>query len=82
MPGTMAAMVMRGAGAGLRLERIALPRPGGHDVLLQVGACGVCRTGLHILDGVGRYHACAWNHARFPDTYGGKVSSRGRRRHP
>ncbi|UOD33571.1 zinc-dependent alcohol dehydrogenase family protein [Massilia violaceinigra] len=47
----MAAMVMRGAGAGLRLEQIALPRPGEHDVLLQVAACGVCRTDLHIVDG-------------------------------
>ncbi|MDQ1829126.1 zinc-dependent alcohol dehydrogenase family protein [Massilia sp. CCM 9029] len=47
----MLAMVMSGVGAGLRLERIALPRPGEYDVLLQVGACGVCRTDLHILDG-------------------------------
>nr|WP_243490198.1 zinc-dependent alcohol dehydrogenase family protein [Massilia violaceinigra] len=51
MSRTMAAMVMRGAGAGLRLEQIALPRPGEHDVLLQVAACGVCRTDLHIVDG-------------------------------
>ena len=27
------------------------PRPGPHQVLIKVGACGVCRTDLHILDG-------------------------------
>ncbi|RSZ61168.1 zinc-dependent alcohol dehydrogenase family protein [Massilia atriviolacea] len=47
----MDAMVMRAAEDGLRLEQVAVPRPGEHDVLLQVSACGVCRTDLHILDG-------------------------------
>jgi len=27
------------------------PQPGGHDVLVRVLACGVCRTDLHIIDG-------------------------------
>lgn len=27
------------------------PTPGPYDLLLQVGACGVCRTDLHLLDG-------------------------------
>lgn len=46
----MAAMVLD-AGGALRPARVALPSIGEHDVLLQVGACGVCRTDLHIVDG-------------------------------
>jgi propanol-preferring alcohol dehydrogenase len=44
-------MVLRQMGA--RLEPAELPRPsiGPGEVLLQVLACGVCRTDLHILDG-------------------------------
>ena len=34
----------------VRVER-PVPRPGPGQVLIQVGACGVCRTDLHILDG-------------------------------
>jgi alcohol dehydrogenase, propanol-preferring len=29
----------------------ATPRLGPHDVLIQVAACGVCRTDLHVVDG-------------------------------
>lgn len=38
--------------AGRRLVAVErpLPRPGPHELLLQVLACGVCRTDLHILD--------------------------------
>ena len=35
----------------LQAARVALPAVGDDDVLLQVAACGVCRTDLHILDG-------------------------------
>ena len=28
-----------------------LPRPSGPDLLIEVAACGVCRTDLHVLDG-------------------------------
>jgi len=35
----------------LEAARVPLPPIGNDDVLLQVGACGVCRTDLHILDG-------------------------------
>jgi alcohol dehydrogenase, propanol-preferring len=38
---------------GRPLQHVELPRPacGPNDVLIQVHACGVCRTDLHILDG-------------------------------
>jgi propanol-preferring alcohol dehydrogenase len=54
----MDAMVMSTAGGGLRLARLPLPALGEHDVLLRVGACGVCRTDLHIVDGELPAHAC------------------------
>lgn len=34
----------------LRIEEIDVPPPGSNDVLLEVTACGVCRTDLHIVD--------------------------------
>ncbi|HEY3342134.1 MAG TPA: zinc-dependent alcohol dehydrogenase family protein [Anaerolineae bacterium] len=47
----MTAMVLE-AQHQLLLERQApTPRPGAGQVLIRVGACGVCRTDLHILDG-------------------------------
>lgn len=46
----MDAMVLNAAGS-LQAARVPLPVPGEHDVLLRVGACGVCRTDLHIVDG-------------------------------
>jgi propanol-preferring alcohol dehydrogenase len=45
---------MRLAAARTRLsleETLPTPRPGAHQVLLRVTACGVCRTDLHIVDG-------------------------------
>jgi alcohol dehydrogenase, propanol-preferring len=47
----MRAMVLDGAGAPLRLAKLAEPEPGAGQVLLRVRACGVCRTDLHIADG-------------------------------
>lgn len=38
-------------GEPLRLDRRAVPGPTGFDVTIQVSACGVCRTDLHIVDG-------------------------------
>jgi alcohol dehydrogenase, propanol-preferring len=35
----------------LRLADLPDPEPGPGEVLLEVAACGVCRTDLHILDG-------------------------------
>ncbi len=48
---SMAAMVLSTPGEGLRRECRPVPLPSGHDVLLKVAACGVCRTDLHIVDG-------------------------------
>ncbi len=48
----MRAMVLQDAGAG-RLEPVEreVPEPGAGQVRLQVRACGVCRTDLHVVDG-------------------------------
>jgi alcohol dehydrogenase, propanol-preferring len=47
----MRAMVLRAAREPLLLQEMPTPTPGPGQVLLQVRACGVCRTDLHILDG-------------------------------
>jgi propanol-preferring alcohol dehydrogenase len=45
------AMVLDAPGRTLRLEERDVPEPGPGQLLLQVRACGVCRTDLHLLDG-------------------------------
>ncbi len=35
----------------LREASVAVPEPGPHQVVLEVAACGVCRTDLHVADG-------------------------------
>ncbi len=35
----------------LALQELAMPTPGPDEVLIMIGACGVCRTDLHIVDG-------------------------------
>jgi propanol-preferring alcohol dehydrogenase len=47
----MRAMVLEGQGEPLRLAELPEPSAGPGQVLLDVRACGVCRTDLHILDG-------------------------------
>lgn len=48
----MRAMILDAPHAVLRLDKAArMPQPGAGEVLIQVHACGVCRTDLHILDG-------------------------------
>jgi alcohol dehydrogenase, propanol-preferring len=47
----MRAMVLHGPGQPLRMEELADPEPGPGELLLEVLACGVCRTDLHIVDG-------------------------------
>ena len=47
----MSAMVLGRAGEPLRLESRPIPKPGNHELLLEVAACGVCRTDLHVADG-------------------------------
>jgi alcohol dehydrogenase, propanol-preferring len=44
-------MVLEASRSPLRLTELPDPRPGAGEVLLQVAACAVCRTDLHILDG-------------------------------
>jgi propanol-preferring alcohol dehydrogenase len=47
----MRAMVLERPREPLRLEDLAEPEPGDGQVLLDVAACGICRTDLHIVDG-------------------------------
>jgi propanol-preferring alcohol dehydrogenase len=47
----MQAMVFEGRGKPLRLVELADPRPGSNQVVIEVRACAVCRTDLHIVDG-------------------------------
>jgi alcohol dehydrogenase, propanol-preferring len=47
----MRAMVLDAAGTPLRPADLPEPEPGPGQVVLRVGACGVCRTDLHIVDG-------------------------------
>jgi propanol-preferring alcohol dehydrogenase len=47
----MKAMRLPAPGSALRLEEVALPPTGEHQVRISVEACGVCRTDLHLLDG-------------------------------
>ncbi len=53
IPQTMRALRKTGAGPGFRLERVAVPEVGPNDVLIRVGAVGLCGTDLHIY---------AWDH--------------------
>ena len=44
-------MVLQRQREPLQLEELADPEPGPGQLLLEVAACGVCRTDLHIADG-------------------------------
>src|SRR5215210_1562142 len=44
-------MVLEQHGAPLRELEVPAPEPGPGEVLLEVSACGVCRTDLHVADG-------------------------------
>ena len=44
-------MVFDAVGKPLRLAELARPEPASGQVLIEVRACGVCRTDLHIVDG-------------------------------
>src|SRR5258705_12247082 len=44
-------MVFTGAGSPLREAELPAPEPGHGQVRLDVQACAVCRTDLHIVDG-------------------------------
>ena len=47
----MRGMVLEAPGEPLQLRDLPVPSPGPDQVLLQVSACGVCRTDLHVVDG-------------------------------
>lgn len=47
----MRAMLLEEPRRPLRMVEMDRPRPGPGQVLVQVSACGVCRTDLHVLDG-------------------------------
>ena len=50
-PASMCAMTVSAAQKRLLPVDRPVPRPHGHEVLVKVAACGVCRTDLHIIDG-------------------------------
>ncbi|MGI5151295.1 zinc-binding dehydrogenase [Plantactinospora sp. CA-294935] len=47
----MKAVVLTGASGELRLAELARPEPGPGEVLVEVAACGVCHTDLHVIKG-------------------------------
>lgn len=47
----MRAMVIDAPGRPLRLRESALPEPGDQEVLIEIAACGICRTDVHVADG-------------------------------
>src|SRR3989454_10032746 len=47
----MRAMILDAPGRSLRAGSLPTPQPGAGEVLIQVRACGVCRTDLHVADG-------------------------------
>jgi alcohol dehydrogenase, propanol-preferring len=51
LPSTMRAMTVGPTERRLRAVQKPVLQPRGHEVLVRVLACGVCRTDLHIIDG-------------------------------
>jgi len=49
--GIMQAMQLDAVGASLNLVERPIAEPKVHDILIEVHACGVCRTDLHVVDG-------------------------------
>jgi alcohol dehydrogenase, propanol-preferring len=48
----MRAIRLHAVGEPLRLEDVPMPEPSGAEVRVRVAGCGVCRTDLHIADGI------------------------------
>jgi propanol-preferring alcohol dehydrogenase len=44
-------MLLDRPGAPLRLTEMPDPSPAADEVTVQIAACGVCRTDLHVVDG-------------------------------
>lgn len=55
LPSGMLACILRRSGpiasGPLSVEEVPTPKPGPGQVLIQVAACGVCRTDLHVVEG-------------------------------
>lgn len=51
MPALMQAMVLHQPGTPLQLQTMPCPEPHSQQLLIQVTACGICRTDLHVVDG-------------------------------
>ena len=47
----MRAMMLERPGAPLVMRERATPQPGPGEILIEIAACGVCRTDLHVVDG-------------------------------
>jgi propanol-preferring alcohol dehydrogenase len=47
----MRAMVLDRPGQSLAMRETPVPQPGNGEILVEVKACGVCRTDLHVVDG-------------------------------
>ena len=47
----MKAAILREFKAPLTIEEVAQPTPDAHEVLIQVEACGVCHSDLHVANG-------------------------------
>ena len=47
----MQAVILAEVGGQLTLEDIPTPQPRAGEVLVQVAACGVCHTDLHVIKG-------------------------------
>lgn len=50
-PRTMRAMVLEAPRTALQARELPRPEPGPGQVLVEVAACAVCRTDLHVVDG-------------------------------
>ena len=59
MPDTMTAVVCHGP-KDYRLERIALPTPGPNEVIIRVGACGICASDRKCWSGAGMFWNDPW----------------------
>lgn len=51
MPQMMNAMVLHPGTSRLVEETVPIPQPARGELLIRVGACAVCRTDLHVVDG-------------------------------
>jgi len=51
LPSSMQAMQLDAPGRPLAPRELPCPEPGPGQVLVRVGACAVCRTDLHVVDG-------------------------------